>query len=60
MGEKCKESDGYRHPQVILSIGEAKLDDTKRCLEGLNFSVLKHTQSVYRVVISSKETCIDD
>ena len=57
-GEKCKESDGYRHPRVILSIGEAKLDDTKRCLEGLNFSVLKHTQSVYRVVISSKKLAL--
>lgn len=40
---------------VILSIGDAKVEDVKKHIKSYNFSCYPHTKSTHRVVISSKE-----
>lgn len=44
----------HRHWQMILSIGDSKVDGFKNKFESFGFSCYKHTKSVYRCVFSSK------
>lgn len=40
---------------VILSVGEDKIEEVKNSIKNIHYSCYKHTQSTYRVVISSME-----
>lgn len=51
--KRMDRKDSYQYG-VILSIGEAKLEDTKSHITEYNYSCYPHTQSTYRLVISSK------
>ena len=52
---KRKERQNSYQYQVVLSIGENKIDDFKRRVRNHHFSCYKHAQSVYRCVFSSME-----
>ena len=52
---KRKERQNSYQYQVVLSIGENKVDDFKRRVRSHHFSCYKHSQSVYRCVFSSME-----
>ena len=43
-----------RHWQMIISVGESKLESFKDSCKSFNFSCYKHTKSVYRCVFSKK------
>lgn len=53
--DKRKDRKNSFHYQVVLSIGESKLEYLKTKIKKQNFSSFKHTKYVYRVCISSKE-----
>ena len=52
---KRKERQNSYQYQVVLSIGENKIDDFKRRVRNHHFSCYKHAQSVYRCTFSSME-----
>lgn len=46
-------NNSYQY-QVVLSIGESKIDEFKANVKNAHFSCYKHSQSVYRCVFSSQ------
>lgn len=53
--ELRKEGTNHYQYQVIISVGEDKLDDFKAHVKDRHFSCYKHSQSVYRCTFSSME-----
>ena len=53
-GVKCKTSEGYRHPQIILSIGKDKLCDIPKNITSISYSLSSHGKGVYRARICNK------
>ena len=52
--DKRKERNNSYFYQVILSVGESKIEEFKNRVREQHFSCYKHSQSVYRCVINSK------
>lgn len=53
--ELRKEGTNHYQYQVIISVGEDKLDEFKSHVKDRHFSCYKHSQSVYRCTFSSME-----
>ena len=53
--ELRKEGTNHYQYQVVISVGEDKLDDFKAHVKDRHFSCYKHSQSVYRCTFSSME-----
>lgn len=50
--------DSYQYQyQVIISVGDKKIDYFKTKIKDLHFSCYKHTKSTYRCVFSNMELC---
>lgn len=47
--------NGTRSWQLIISVGDDKLEELKKHVASTNFSCFHHTKSTYRVVFSSKK-----
>lgn len=55
--DKRKERKNSYNYQVILNIGDSKLEEFKRKVINQHFSCYKHSQSVHRCMIFFKESC---
>ena len=53
--ELRKEGTNHYQYQVVISVGEGKLDNFKAHVKDRHFSCYKHSQSVYRCTFSSME-----
>lgn len=53
--ELRKEGTDHYYYQVVISVGEDKLDEFKAHVKDRHFSCYKHSQSVYRCTFSSME-----
>ena len=53
--ELRKEGTNHYQYQVVISVGEGKLDEFKAHVKDRHFSCYKHSQSVYRCTFSSME-----
>ncbi len=53
--EKRKDRKNSYQYQLILSIGDNKVDSVKKIIKNYSFSCFQHTKSVYRIVFSSKK-----